>query len=143
MFLPFLTLLFVLVALPLLPSASPKRHPEVFYQRNVFYAGGKYKLDPIGNRTILVNQIYVEQLTPLHGKTHKYPIVFVGFPGVRPFIARSSAVSMQLLRWYSGSKGSVTYPISESQMLNPSLQVVPWWRNFWDREWLMDLRSLI
>lgn len=84
MFLPFLTFLFVLVASPLSSSALPKGLPEEFYQRNVFYAGGKYNFDPIGNRTILVHQIYVEQLTPLHGKTRRYPIVFVGFLGLRP-----------------------------------------------------------
>ena len=55
---------------------------EAFYQRNVFYAGGEYKYSNTSKGTILVNQLYVEQLTPTGGQKQKYPIIFVHGAGV-------------------------------------------------------------
>ena len=56
------------LSLPLL--ASPKAISEA-YRRSVFHTGGEYTLLPSTNSTILINQIYVEQSTPLRGKRHK------------------------------------------------------------------------
>ena len=71
-----LTFFAILITLPLSVSASTYRATEAFYQRNIFYAGGEYSFTPSTNSTILINQIYVEQLTPLGGKRQRYPIVF-------------------------------------------------------------------
>lgn len=57
--------------------APPQNASDAFYQRNIFYAGGEYQFSTASNGTILVNQLYVEQLTPRGGKKHQYPIVFV------------------------------------------------------------------
>ena len=67
---------------PVCPSPSSKQPSDAFYQRSIFYAGGEYTFSETNNGTILVNQLYVEQLTPNCGKKQKYPIVFVHGGGV-------------------------------------------------------------
>ena len=109
MFVRFLTLLAVFVALSLSSSASPKQSSEAFYQRNVFYAGGEYSFVPSSNSTILINQIYVEQLTPLHRKTRKYPVIFVGLPLVYS-CDHLSLIKLQgmPLRWFAEERHFIT-----------------------------------
>jgi hypothetical protein len=72
----------LLAAVPVCSSPSPNQTAEAFYQRNIFYAGGEYEFSSTSKGTILVNQLYVEQITPMGGKKQKYPIVFVHGGGV-------------------------------------------------------------
>lgn len=72
----------VLDTLLWLSFASSNNASEAYYRRNVFYAGGEYSFVPSTNSTISINQIYVEQLNPLHGKKRRYPIVFFHGGGV-------------------------------------------------------------
>lgn len=72
----------LLAALPVCSSPSPNKTTEAFYQRNVFYAGGEYQYSITSKGTILVNQLYVEHLTPMGGKKQRYPIIFVHGGGV-------------------------------------------------------------
>ncbi|KAL8739005.1 MAG: hypothetical protein Q9181_000287 [Wetmoreana brouardii] len=73
----------LLAVAPVRSSPSPQHNTsEAFYQRNIFYAGGHYQYSNTSHGTILVNQLYVEQLTPVGGKKHKYPVVFVHGGGV-------------------------------------------------------------
>jgi len=72
-------------AVPVCSSPPPNASAEAFYQRNIFYAGGEYEYSSTSKGTILVNQLYVEQLLPIiptGGKKQKYPIVFVHGAGV-------------------------------------------------------------
>ena len=71
-----------LMAGPAQSSPRPKQSSDAFYQRSIFYAGGEYAFSKTNNGTILVNQVYVEQLTPRGGKKQKYPVVFVHGGGV-------------------------------------------------------------
>lgn len=50
---------------------------EAAHRRHVFWAGGQYVFNASVNGTILVKQIYTEQLTPLNGVKHPYPLVFL------------------------------------------------------------------
>ena len=85
----FLSIFAALISLPLTVSISYSNTSETYYQRNVFYAGGEYTFAPSINDTILVNQIYVEQLIPLGGRKYKYPIVFFHGYGVSGTVSRS------------------------------------------------------
>lgn len=67
---------------PVCPSPPSKRSSDAFYQRSIFYAGGEYTFSKTNNGTILVNQLYVEQLTPTYDQRQKYPVVFVHGGGV-------------------------------------------------------------
>lgn len=71
-----------LMAGPVCPSWPSQHSSDAFYQRSIFYAGGEYTFSAANNGTILVNQLYVEQLTPKSGKKQKYPVVFVHGGGV-------------------------------------------------------------
>lgn len=71
-----------LMAAPVRSSPRSKQLSDAFYQRSIFYAGGQYAFSKSNNGTILVNQLYVEQLTPRGGKKQKYPVVFVHGGGV-------------------------------------------------------------
>lgn len=53
-----------------------RRTFEALHSRSVFYAGGRYVFDKSLNGTILENQMYVEQLTPIGGVKHPYPLIF-------------------------------------------------------------------
>lgn len=48
---------------------------EAAYSRDYFYIGGRYQLNEKINQSILVDQMYVEKLTPRGGATKPYPIV--------------------------------------------------------------------
>lgn len=57
-------------------AISPRcQSREVPYSRDFFYIGGKYAFNAALNSSILVNQMYVEKLTPHGGATKPYPIV--------------------------------------------------------------------
>ena len=57
-------------------AISPKcRTPELPYSRDFFYIGGRYQFNSALNSSILVDQMYVEKLTPHGGVTKPYPIV--------------------------------------------------------------------
>lgn len=79
--LPFLSVA-LLAAVPVCSPHSPNQTAEAFYQRNIFYAGGEYQYSSSSKGTILVNQLYVEHLTPTRDEKQKYPIVFVHGGGV-------------------------------------------------------------
>lgn len=49
--------------------------PEAAYSRDYFYIGGRYQLDAALQQNILVDQMYVEKLTPSRGATKPHPIV--------------------------------------------------------------------
>lgn len=50
---------------------------EASYQRDVFYVGGQYVYNATLGGTILINQQYVEELTPVGGVRQPHPIVFI------------------------------------------------------------------
>jgi hypothetical protein len=57
-------------------AISPKcQTPETAYSRDYFYIGGRYQFNAALNSSILVDQMYVEKLTPHGGATKPYPIV--------------------------------------------------------------------
>lgn len=68
-------LLNVISVLSALTSAGETS--EAAHRRKVFYAGGQYVFNAALNGTILVKQMYAEQLTPVKGRTHPYTLVFV------------------------------------------------------------------
>lgn len=49
--------------------------PEAAYSRDYFYIGGRYQLNAALDQNILVDQMYVEKLTPFGGAKKPYPIV--------------------------------------------------------------------
>lgn len=57
------------------PSCAP---PEAPHRRQFFYVGGRYvdtpNVDSTGPGRILVDQVYVERLTP-QGRSQPYPVV--------------------------------------------------------------------
>lgn len=55
---------------------------EAAHRRKVFWAGAQYVFNATLNGTILVNQMYAEQLTPVNGRRRAYPLVFVHGGGV-------------------------------------------------------------
>ena len=55
---------------------------EALHRRNVFYVGGEYVFNATQGGTILINDQYVERLTPAGGVKHPYPIVFFHGGGV-------------------------------------------------------------
>ncbi|KAE9961369.1 hypothetical protein BLS_002321 [Venturia inaequalis] len=57
-------------------AISPYRPtPEAAYSRDYFYIGGRYQLNAALDQNILVDQMYVEKLTPFGGAKKPYPIV--------------------------------------------------------------------
>jgi hypothetical protein len=48
---------------------------ETPYSRDFFYIGGHYQFNQALNSSILVDQMYVEKLTPHGGASKPYPIV--------------------------------------------------------------------
>lgn len=66
------------IVLPILAAITTGNcTPEAAHRRKVFWAGGQYVFKATLNGTILVNQMYAEQLTPVNGTKHPYPLVFV------------------------------------------------------------------
>ena len=86
----FQSLFIALLFTPLCISSSSTGATEAFYQRNIFYAGGEYVFTPSTNSTGLINQIYVEQLTPLGGKKRRYPVVFFHGGGASGTVSTSN-----------------------------------------------------
>lgn len=73
----------LLNVIPVLSAITPAGGTsEAAHRRKVFYAGGQYVFNATLNGTILVKQMYAEQLTPVHGRTHPNPLVFVHGGGV-------------------------------------------------------------
>lgn len=70
-------------------SANNGTDLEAPHRRAVFYAGGQYALSGTGPNHILVNQLYVEQLTPLAGKQQPYPLVFYHGGGISGTVSTS------------------------------------------------------
>lgn len=70
-------------ALPICSAKTPHEGIiEAAHRRKVFWAGGQYVFNANVNGTILVKQMYAEQLTPVHGVKHPYPLIFVHGGGV-------------------------------------------------------------
>ena len=63
---------------PIAPASSA----EALHRRNIFYVGGEYVFNETQGGTILINDQYVEELTPAGGVEHPYPIVFFHGGGV-------------------------------------------------------------
>lgn len=63
-------------------SSVYSKTTEAFHRRNVFYAGGQYVFNETLGGTILVNQMYIEQLTPINRVTQRYPLVFLHGGGI-------------------------------------------------------------
>ena len=55
---------------------------EALHRRNIFYVGGEYVFNATQGGTILINDQYVEELTPAGGVKHPHPIVFFHGGGV-------------------------------------------------------------
>ncbi|KAL8788602.1 MAG: hypothetical protein Q9195_007197 [Heterodermia aff. obscurata] len=56
---------------------SPRCRPvEANHRREIFYVGGHYQLDPQTQQHVLVDQMYVEKLTPFPSPHQRYPLVF-------------------------------------------------------------------
>ena len=49
--------------------------PDSAYFRSVFYVSGQYAKANDGHR--MTGQMYVEQLTPINGIKHPWPLVFI------------------------------------------------------------------
>ena len=81
-----LSLLQAVLCGPVAPGSST----EALHRRNIFYVGGEYVYNATQGGTILINDQYVEELTPAGGVKHPYPIVFFHGGGV------SGAVSSQI-----------------------------------------------
>lgn len=83
--------LFVLfLILPALSaSANKSTNLEAPHRRKIFYAGGQYKLSGTGPNHVLVDQLYVEQLTPLGEKQQPYPLVFYHGGGISGTVSTS------------------------------------------------------
>ena len=57
-------------------ALSPNcRAVEASHSREVYYIGGRYEADSTGQQ-ILVDQVYVEKLTPNNSRRQNYPLVF-------------------------------------------------------------------
>ena len=58
-------------------ALSPQCRPvEANHRREVYYVGGHYQLDPKSKQDVLVDQMYVEKLTPIPSSRQKHPLVF-------------------------------------------------------------------
>ena len=72
---------FVLLSFELHPTLvqafQSRKTADTTYRRHVFWAGGQYSYNATTNSTLLLNQQYVEELTPLSGVKHINPIVFI------------------------------------------------------------------
>ena len=73
-----LSLLQAVLSKPVAPGSSA----EGLHRRNIFYVGGEYVFNATQGGTILINDQYVEELTPAGGVKHPYPIVFFHGGGV-------------------------------------------------------------
>lgn len=73
-------LLLQIVLVVSMPESGPKA--EALHRRQVFYAGGQYVFNSTQNGTILINQQYVEELTPASGVRQPYPLVFLHGGGI-------------------------------------------------------------
>ena len=73
-----LSLLQAVLSGPVAPGSSA----EALHRRNIFYVGGEYVFNATQGGTILINDQYVEELTPAGGVKHPYPIVFFHGGGV-------------------------------------------------------------
>lgn len=66
-------------------ALSPKCKPvESSHTREVYYVGGHYEVQSSTGLQILVDQVYVEKLTPNNSSRQRYPLVFFhggGFAG--------------------------------------------------------------
>lgn len=59
-------------------AVSPKcSSHEALHRRDFFYIGGRYIYDATFRGNVLVDQMYVEKLTPASGICQPYPLVFV------------------------------------------------------------------
>ena len=57
-------------------ALSPNCRPvEASHSREVYYIGGRYEADSTGQQ-VLVDQVYVEKLTPKNSRRQRYPLVF-------------------------------------------------------------------
>ena len=66
----------------LVNSVKPGSSAEALHRRKIFYVGGQYVFNATQGGTILINDQYVEELTPAGGVKHPYPIVFFHGGGV-------------------------------------------------------------
>ena len=58
-------------------SLNPRCRPvEANHRREVFYVGGHYQLDTQTQQHVLVDQMYVEKLSPFPTPHQRYPLVF-------------------------------------------------------------------
>lgn len=90
---------------------------EAFHRRNVFYAGGQYVFNETLGGTILVNQMYIEQLTPINGVTQRYPLVFLHGGGISGTVSTVSCFTHrghQLLIKTVYSNGSISPMATEA-----------------------------
>ena len=100
-----------------MPTESPSH-------RTYFYVGGQYVNNGEGQH-VMTGQMYVEKLTPLHGVTHLWPLVFIHGAGqtgtVSPF---PSSCSLLFLRMIAGSPN---YDQEYTQRV--ILSILPLWPN--------------
>lgn len=78
-----ISLVALFLILPALSAPADKSTDlEAPHRRTIFYAGGQYVLSGTSPNRVLVDQLYVEQLTPLNGKRQPYPLVFYHGGGI-------------------------------------------------------------
>ena len=77
---------------PIAPGSSA----EALHRRNIFYVGGEYVFNATQGGTILINDQYVEELTPARGVKHPYPIVFFHGGGVSGAVSSKITNPMKL-----------------------------------------------
>lgn len=73
---------FALLAAAFLFAIVNSASNEALHQRDVFYVGGQYVYNATLGGTILINQQYVEKLTPAKGVHQPYPLVLVHSGGL-------------------------------------------------------------
>ena len=72
-------------------ALSPQCRPvEANHRREVFYVGGHYQLDPKSKQDVLVDQMYVEKLTPMPSSRQRHPLVFFHGGGYSGAVSNNS-----------------------------------------------------
>lgn len=86
---------------------APGSSAEALHRRNIFYVGGEYVYNTTQGGTILINDQYVEELTPAGGVKHPYPIVFFHGGGVSGAVGSIMTYSKMIRLNVFVSNGSI------------------------------------
>ena len=82
---------------------------ESSYDRSYFYVGGEY-VDNGDGQHVMKGQMYVEQLVPINGVKHPWPLVFIHGAGQTGTVSSSLAI-ISAIPWYR----SYDFPIDSKK----------------------------